>query len=450
MDANKIKETEVVSQERETFDSKLGFIMASVGSAIGLGTIWMFPYRLGAYGGAAFLIPFMIFVILFGTTGLMEEFALGRSQKKGARGCFVKIFAEKKLPFGNLIGTYNILAGTGITVFYAVVMGWVIRYLYLAVTGFSKYSTGEFEPLFNSFVGTPATIFWHALAIIMTIVVISFGVSNGIERICRIIMPLLLVVFLVLMVRSLTLPGAMEGVKYLLIPDWSYIYKPETWVIALGQAFFSVSIGGAGQLVYGSYLSDDIDIPSAAKNVVFYDILAGLVAAFVIIPAAFAFALDPTSGPPLLFVTIPTIFKAMPGGYIFGLLFFIAVLFAALSTILNLYEIPTEWLMDQFGWSRKKSVYIIAATCFVLGVPLDLDMNNFGIFADIVTIYLVPLAAVFSAILFFWVYGADKARAEINKGSEKPLGKWFEGYAKYVFVFVSGFIIVAGIIIGGF
>ncbi|MCY6483236.1 sodium-dependent transporter [Clostridium aestuarii] len=434
-------------KERESFSGKLGFILSCIGSAIGLGNIWMFSWRLGQYGGAAFLVPYCIFVFILGSIGLMGEFALGRSRKKGSFGGIKEIFKEKNLPFGSIIATIPTIGLTGILIFYTVVVGWIIRYFYASLIG--TFNKVDIPTYFSNFAGTSSSIPWHALAVLLTIIVVTLGVTKGIEKVNKIVMPALFIIFIILMIRSLTLPGAVKGIKYLLIPDWSYLLKPITWVMALGQAFFTVSLTGCALVVYGSYLNDDIDIPSAAIHTVIFDTISALLASFIIIPSAFAFGLDPTAGPALLFITVPSIFKMMPGGNIFGALFFLSIIFASVSSAINMMEGPVEALMHQFNWKRTNTVFIVGLFSFIAAIPLDLSMAKFGAFSDFITVYISPLGAVLAAIAFFWIYGAEKARIQINKGSAKPLGKWLEPAGKYMFVSISIIVLILGIIYGG-
>lgn len=433
--------------EREAWSGKTGFILACIGAAMGLGSIWMFPWRIGAYGGAAFLVPYLLFTFVLGVTGLMGEFAFGRSQQKGAIGAFEKVFKEKGKTYGASLGIIPVLGVTGVFTFYLIVCGWILKYFYLSIIGaFGRIDPG---PYFGGFAGQPESIFWHFLALVLTLGIIAKGVSGGIEAANKYMMPGLFIILLILLFRSLTLPGSGEGVSFLLIPDWSKLADPITWVMALGQAFFTVSLGGAAMLVYGSYLREKEDIPSSAINTAFWTTVASLLAAFVTIPSAFAFNLDPQAGPPLLFITIPLVFKSMAGGYFFGILFFLAVIFAAISSAINLMEVPVEALMDRFKWSRIKSSVVVAVLGFLIGIPLDLNLEFFGKFADLVTIYIVPAGAVLSAIVFFWVYGVDRARKEVNKGAATPLGEWWGYLAKYVFTGVAIFVLIIGIVRGG-
>jgi NSS family neurotransmitter:Na+ symporter len=407
-----------------------------VGSAVGLGNLWMFPWRLGEYGGAAFLLPYLVFVYVLGTTGIMGEFAFGRWAQRGAMGAYEKALKERGLGGGRLLGAFPILTLLGVLIFYLIVTGWVLRYLVSSLTG-SFLEAGSVEDYFNSFSGQPESIFWQALAVIITAGILVFGISKGIERASKFMIPMLMVLLLLLLIRSVTLPGSMEGIKYILIPDWSYLLKPMTWAMALGQAFFSVSLTGAGMVVYGSYLKRDFDIPHAAINTVTLDTGMALMAALIIMPATFAYGIDPAAGPPLLFITLVSVFTHLPGGQYVAIVFFVGVLFAAVSSLLAIKEAVVEAAMDQFSWSRRTAVLLTAVAAFLIGIPLAINQGAFDTFVDIVTVYLVPIGAAMAAVLFFWVVGVKKAREEVNTGSEHPIGAWWEPVAKYVFVVVA-------------
>lgn len=434
-------------KERENFSSKFGFILSCIGSAVGLGNIWMFSWRLGQYGGAAFLIPYFIFVFILGTTGLMGEFALGRAKGKGSLGGIKEILDEKNISGSSIISLIPTLGVWGIFLFYNVVVGWVLKYFSISTT--NNFKNIDVTNYLDSFLGSNETILWLALSLLITTIVVAYGVSKGIEKANKVMMPALFIIFIILLIRSVTLPGASEGIRYLLIPKWSYLLNPTTWVMALGQAFFTVSLNGAGMVVYGSYIKKDVDIPSSAINTAFYDSLSAMLAAFIIIPAAFAFGLDPASGPTLLFITVPTIFKSMPGGHLFGAIFFGSIVFAAVSSTINMMEATSEAFMYKTKWSRRKSVLFIGVISFLIAIPLAFNIELFNNFSDMITIYIAPFGTVISAIAFFWIYGMDNALKEINIGARRPLGNWFIPLAKYVFVFVSIIVIVLGAIYGG-
>ncbi|AEB75177.1 sodium-dependent transporter [Clostridium botulinum] len=433
-------------EKRETFSGKLGFILACLGSAIGLGNIWMFPWRLGQFGGAAFLIPYFICVFILGTTGLMIEFSFGRSRRCGSLKGIQDTFNERNKPFGKILSVIPTLAVGCTLVFYSVVVGWIFKYFFMSVNG-EIYNTniGKF---FDTFAGTSSSIPWHLLALTLTVVIVLLGITKGIEKANKILMPGLFVVFVILLIRSITLDGAIAGLKYLLIPHWAFLFKPMTWIMALGQAFFTVSLNGAGMVVYGSYLKDKEDIPSAALNVAIFDTISALLAAFIIMPAVFSFGLDPTSGPSLLFITMPHIFNAMPLGYLFGILFFLSIIFAGISSAMNMLEAPSEALISKFNFKRIFAVLLVAVIAFFIGIPLDLSMSRFGHWADFVTIYLAPIGSIIASITFMWVYGFDNALKDINKGCKKPVGNWFKPLS-YLFIFSALLVLILGIIYNG-
>lgn len=435
-------------KERQGFSNKIGFILACIGAAIGLGNVWMFSWRLGQYGGSAFLIPYVLFLIILVPMGLMGEFAIGRRMKGGSYKAYNIIL--EKLPgiIRKPIAMIPTVGVTGILLFYAIVTGWIIRYFVSYISGDIKAVVNITE-YFDGFIGTSSTVLWHGIALLAVLVIVCLGVSKGIEKINKIMMPLLFAILAILMVRSLTIEGALEGVKYLLMPRWEMLLDPMTWIMALGQAFFTVSLNGCAMVVYGSYLGEKEDIVNAAKQVIIFDTIAALLSAFVIIPAAFAFGLDPAAGPQLLFITVPTIFRSMAGGNIFGILFFAGIIFAAVSSAINMLEVPVEVMENDFKIPRKVGASILTFIVFLLGIPLDLDMSLFGKVADISTIYLAPLGAVIGAVCIFWIYGVDNILGEINQGADKLQGKAFTFLAKYIFVPVCIIILILGVCLGG-
>ncbi|GAA0078455.1 sodium-dependent transporter [Clostridium sp. CTA-5] len=433
--------------KRENFKSRAGFVLACIGAAVGLGNIWMFPYRLGQNGGAAFLIPYFIFVLLLGSTGLITEFSFGRKFKAGSMTGIRNVFNKKKKSGGLLIGLIPVIGLAGVFMFYNVVVGWILKYFTMSISG--ELFSVDVNLFFDGFAGNSQTIIWNFIAIALTLIIVYMGVTNGIELINKIIMPLLFLIFILLAIRSLTLPGAMEGVKYLLNPKWEFLLKANTWVMALGQAFFTVSLNGCGMVVYGSYMKDDFDIPRSALSTAILDTLAALLASFVIMPAVFAFKLDPMAGPPLLFITMPTIFKEIPGGRIISIVFFLSILFAAISSSINMLEGPVEALMSQTKLNRKKSSIIIASIGFILSIPLNLSMGAFDNFTNFITIIVSPTAALIVFIVFYYMYDSKKALEEINMGASRKLGITFLNFAKYVFVFITVLVIILGIIYGG-
>lgn len=434
-------------EEREQFSSKIGFILACIGSAIGMGNIWMFPWRVGKYGGAAFLVPYLLFVLILGSTGLITEFSIGRLMKSGPIAAFRAIYEERGKSYGGILGIIPIVGISCIAIGYAIVVGWILKYLSLAMTG--NLLTQDPGAFFGSFVTSSEPIAWHLLAIIFTISLLVTGVTNGIEKVNKIIMPGFFIMFFILMIRSITLPGASAGIRYLLIPDWSYLLQPMTWIMAMGQAFFTVSLGGAGMVVYGSYIGDDMDIPNSALNTAVFDTLGALIAAFVVIPPIFAFGLDPTAGPPLLFISLPLVFQQLPMGNLFAVLFFTSVLFAAISSLLNLLEAPIEALIEKMNLTRKTAGIAIGLSFFIIGLILDIGIIDLGNWMDFASIYLIPAGAIVAAFVLYWVYGADRALEEVNKGAKVKLGQGFTFLGKYVYTIVAVFVLVLGVIYGG-
>ena len=439
--------SKITKENRDTFTSKAGFILACIGSAVGMGNIWMFPYRIGQFGGAAFLIPYLLFVILLGSTGLMGEFAFGRMTQTGPIGSFKMAMESKNKKGGGILGIIPVLGAFGIAVGYAVVVGWFIRFLVGSISG-AALDAVDSAAYFGEIAGSFGSIMWHFIALLITAIILVLGVSKGIEKVNKVMMPAFYILFLILLVRVLMLDGAMDGLEYLFVPKWEFLSQPRTWVYALGQAFFSLSLAGSGMIVYGSYLKRDIDVPSCAKNTVIFDTLAAITAGLVIIPAVFAFNLDPTAGPPLLFITLPSVFKLMPFGRIFAIVFFISVLFASITSLMNLLEVPIEAIQSKFKLNRILSVVIVCTLAFLIGLFVE-NGDILGSWMDYVSIYIIPIGAFIAGVMFFWVIGIDKAKSEIECGCDKLLGKWFKPMAKYFYVFLTLIVFIAGILFGG-
>ena len=437
----------VENQEtRDGFSSGFGFIVACIGSAVGMANIWLFPYRLGQFGGAAFLIPYILF-LLIGVWGVMGEMAFGRAMGTGPLGAFKQAFARKQWAGGSFFGFIPVLGSLGIAVGYAVVVGWILRFLAGSVTG-SMLAAENSGAYFGAIAGPFGSIIWHLLALGLTFLVMISGISRGIERVNKVVMPLFFLLFLILAVRVVTLPGALEGYSYLFVPKWDALADPKTWVYALGQAFFSLSLAGSGTLVYGSYLSKKEDVVSSARNVAVFDTLAALLAAVVVIPAVFAFGLDISAGPALMFITMPNVFKMMPLGDIFAIIFFIAVFFAGISSLMNLMEAPVEALQQRFSLSRKGAIGTVAVVSIAAGLILQ-DGDKLGLWMDIVSIYLIPLGALLAAVIFFWVCGKSFAREQVELGHKGRLTVLFEPLTRYVFCGVTFAVYILGILYGG-
>lgn len=439
------------SNGRDQFRSRLGFIIACIGSAVGMGNIWMFPYRTGTFGGAAFLIPYFIFVVLLGFSGVIGEMAFGRGMKTGPMGAFTQAmelrFGKKgKIP-GKLIGAVPVIGSLGIAIGYSVVVGWFLKYLFAAVTG-TLTKVDDMGVYFGELAVDFGSVGWQLLGLGITFLIMILGVTRGIEKMNKVMMPAFFLFFVILLVRVVTLPGAIEGFQYMFVPQWEQLGNVKTWVYALGQAFFSLSLAGSGTIVYGSYLKKDADVVSCAKNVAFFDTCAALLAGMVVIPAVFAFGLDVSSGPPLMFITLPVVFQQMPFGGVFAVIFFVAVLFAAITSLMNLFETPIEALENQLKISRGAAVAVIALISAVVGIFIE-SGDSVGAWMDAVSIYIIPLGALLAGIMFFWVCPKGYAREQVEMGREKSLGKWFEPVTRYVFVGITLVVYVLGIFFGG-
>ena len=427
------------------FTSSLGFVLAAVGSAVGMGNIWLFPYRVGQYGGGAFLIPYFIFVALFSYVGLSGEFALGRLTGTGAMGSLDYVMKSRGKKGGKILGIIPLLGVLGIAIGYSVVVGWVLRYTAGSVTG--SILAGDSQSFFDTLAVNFGSVPWHLIAVVFTVVILIFGVAAGIEKLSKFMMPAFFILFLIIAVRVAFLPGAAEGYLYLLRPDWSYLLKPETWVMAMGQAFFSLSINGAGMLIYGSYMKKEESILRHAGMTALLDTLAALLAGFAIIPAVFAFGIDPTSGPSLMFVTLPQVFAQMPGGQIFALLFFVSVFFAGITSLMNMLEACGEALSSTVKLSRRAATLIVGVVTFVPGLFLE-SLAGMGGWMDLITIYVSPFGALLVAVFIYFVLRVDTIKDELALGGKGRPGAFFTVTARF-YVLVAAAVWVLGIYYGG-
>lgn len=445
--SNDKNQVSINNEGRDTFNSRLGFILACVGSAVGMGNIWLFPFRVGQFGGFAFLVPYFICVFLLGFTGVIGEMAFGRSMKTGPLGAFQKAMERRGKKHGDLIGLVPVIGSLGIAIGYAVVVGWILRSLFGAITG-AMIAAPDSGAYFGQIAGPFGSIGWHLLAIILTLIVMNAGVSAGIEKINKFMMPAFFGLFIILAVRVAMIPGASSGYEFMFNADWSAIGNPQTWVFAMGQAFFSMSLAGSGTVVYGSYLKDSEDVVKSATFVAVFDTIAATLAALVILPAVFAFGMDPGAGPPLMFITMPGIFKQIAGGQLIAIIFFVAVLFAGITSLVNLMETPIEALQQRFNFSRTKAVAVIGIISIGVGLFLE-NGDALGIWMDVMSIYIIPLGALLAALMFFWVCGDDFVVHQVQLGREKKLGGWFLPAGKYVFCGITIFVYIAGIFFGG-
>lgn len=425
------------------FKSTVGFVLACVGSAVGMGNIWMFPYRLGQYGGAAFLIPYLIFIALFGLVGLSAEFALGRMAKTGTLGAYAYCWKNK---FGKYIGWLPLLGSLGIAIGYSVILGWVFRSIQGVLT--NELLTNDIPAFFTNMTQSFSNVPCHFLVLFITCLLLFTSATNAIEKANKVLMPAFFILFIILAIRVSLFNGAIEGYKFLFVPKWEYLLNKETWIMAMGQAFFSLSITGSGMIVYGAYLKDDVDIPKASMQTAIFDTIAAMLAAIAIMPAVFSFGIDPISGPSLMFLTLPEVFKQMPLGNFFALFFFVSVAFAGITSLINMLEAVCESWQNRFHISRKKAVLLCGIITFIISVCIE-NGDIVGKWMDVVTIYIIPFAALLGAITIYYILGWNALKRELDKGRKKPVGPTFKFLGKYVYVFLAIIILILGILYNG-
>ena len=437
--------------QRDSWKTNWGFILSCIGSAVGMGNIWMFPTRVSKYGGGTFLLPYFLFVIMIGLSGVIGEMAFGRAARSGPIGAFGQAMASrgKGRRLGEAIGYIPVLGSLALAIGYSVIVGWILRYSAGSLTG-TTLAPGDvdgFALAFSSMAGSFGNNFWQTVGLVITFIIMVLGISGGIEKINKIIMPLFFLLFLGLAVYMAFQPSAADGYRYIFRIDLKGLADPMTWVFALGQAFFSLSLAGNGTLIYGSYLDDREDVTNAAWKVALFDTLAALLAALVIIPAmATAGSGLDEGGPGLIFIYLPNLFKSMPGSRVLVIVFFTAVLFAGISSLINLFEAPIAALQQQFKLSRRTSVSVITAAALAIGLCIQGIVSGW---MDFVSIYICPLGAGLAGIMFFWVFRSDYAKKEVEKGRLRPIGPWFSFMTSYLFCGLTAAVFVLGIVFGG-
>ena len=438
--------------EREEFTSKRGFIMSCIGSAVGMGNIWRFPIMVCIWGGLTFLIPYFIFVVLIASTGVISEFALGRSARSGPVGAFGKCteIGLGKRRIGETIGIIPVLGSLALAIGYTCVMAWVLKYTYMAFTGDLVGLGEELGPIVGMFDSTASAWganVWVILTAVITLVIMSLGVAGGIERANKFMLPVLYALFIGLGIYIFTLPGSELGYEYIFTLNPEGLLNPLVWVFAFGQAFFSLSVAGNGSVVYGSYFSKKESIPSSARYVALFDTIGAMMAAMVIIPAMAAAGgqLD-TAGPGLMFIYLVEVFNGMAGGQIIGAIFFLCVTFAGLTSLINLYEAPISYIQERFRRSRAVSSLVMLIVGCAVALCIQAIVSQW---MDAVSIYVCPLGALLAAIMFFWIAGRDYVLESVNEGARKPIGGWFFPTGKYVYCALAIVALIAGALLGG-
>ena len=366
--------------EREKFSSRLGFILVSAGCAIGLGNVWKFPYMCGQYGGAAFILIYLVFLAILGFPIMVCEFSVGRGSQKSCATSFKVLEPE-----GTRWHTYSYIGMAGnylLMMFYTTVAGWMLYYFWRCLTGEftnTPLNTEQISEKFNTLLQSPATLtFWMIVTVILAFGICSLGVQKGVEKITKIMLLLLLGLIVILAIHSTLLPGAKAGIRFYLVPDFhSMVEKGIGNVIfaAMSQAFFTLSIGMGSMAIFGSYLDKSRSLTGEALSITILDTFVALMAGLIIIPACFAYGIEPDAGPSLIFITLPNIFNQMSGGRIWGILFFLFLSFAALSTVIAVFENIISFAIDLWGWSRKKAVLVNIIAIIVLSMPCILGYN---------------------------------------------------------------------------
>ena len=447
---------------RERFSSRLGFILISAGCAVGLGNVWRFPYITGQYGGAAFFLVYLIFLVLLGLPIMVMEFAVGRaSQKSAARSFHVLEPAGTKW---HLQG-YACMAGNYLLMmFYTTVGGWMAAYIFKTLTGeFKGLDSDGVAAVFNDMLARPGYMtFWMVLVVLLSFFICSLGLQKGVERITKAMMSCLFLILLILCIRSVTLPGASEGLRFYLIPDFTRFTENgvgNTIFAAMGQAFFTLSLGIGAMAIFGSYIGKDRTLTGETINICLLDTLVAFLAGLIIFPSCFAFGVDPGQGPGLVFITLPNIFNQMVGGRIFGVLFFVFMTFAAQSTIIAVFENIISFSIDLFGTSRKKTVLINGIAIILLSLPCVFGFNIWSGFQPlgagstiqdledfIVSNNLLPLGSMvyllFCTSRYGWGWKNFLAEADTGKGVKFPA--WARVYVSYILPLIVLFIFIMG------
>lgn len=410
---------------RGSFGSRMGVIMAAAGSAVGLGNIWRFPYILGENGGGAFLIIYLVIVFSIGIPVMMSELVIGRRTQRNPVGAFRMLSSRR--PW-YLVGMMGIVAAFMILAFYTAVAGWTLEYIYQTLKGgFVGKSASELSGMFESFRSEslrPAL--WFSIFMLATAGIVLGGVRKGIEKSTKILMPLLLVLLVFMCIKSLTLPGAGKGVEFLFRPDFSKI-TGTTVLMALGQAFFSLSIGMGTLITYGSYIPKDNNLASTAVQVSMVDLLIAVLAGLAIFPAVFAFGISPSSGESLTFIVLPSIFQQMTGGMIFAFTFFFLLAIAALTSTISVLEVIVAYFSEQLNVSRRIAIVIATASMFILGISASLswglmgnvkifDLNIFDLFNYTTANILLPLGGLLIVAFLGWFFPGRDTKDELSNG----------------------------------
>lgn len=424
-----------MEHNKKGFASRWGFILASVGSAVGMANVWGFPNKMGSNGGGAFLLVYLLFIVIFSYVGLPAEFSIGRRAGTGTLGAYEMAWGTRGRKFGTLgriLGWLPLAGSMCIAIGYAVIVSYVLKALADSLVG--TLMTADTTVWFASFSGTSFSVVpFHIIVVVGTLLTLLLG-AKSIELSNKIMMPLFFLIFVVLAVRVSLLPGVAEGYRFMFLPDWSALKDPMVWIWAMGQAFFSLSVTGSGMIVYGSYLSKDEDVVGVAQHTALFDTIAAVIASLVIIPACFAYRLDVGAGPGLLFVTLPEILQDIPFGRLFAVILYAAMIFAGVSSLQNMFEAVAESLLHRFPkLGRTAALMILCVVCLGFGLGME-RIDSWGPWMDFVSIYIIPIGATLGAISWFFVMKKEKLLEAVNLGSKKTRGKLWYCVGRYVYV----------------
>lgn len=399
-------------QKRASFGGKLSVILVAAGSAIGLGALWRFPYIAGKHGGAAFLLVFLLSIFVVGIPAMLAEFAVGRRTKKNAVGAFRTL--SKRWSW---LGYSGVLGALLISGYYYLIAGWSLQYFADSVTGGMFNSPLPFKEQFDLFQASWKPLLWGVIFILMTHFIVARGVEKGIEKASKVMMPLLLIILVIMAVRVAFMPGAAEGYKFFLSCDFSEAFKAETIMMAIGQAFFSLSVGMGCMVTYASYFKQDNNMVSTSFNVSILTLLVSVLAGLVIFPAVFSAGLQPTEGPALVFVTLPEIFKGMPLASVWAAIFFLLVILASLTSTISFHEVLTAYFAEEFSLTRKRAAMVTTVVSIVLSTVTFFSLfgiDFFNIFDYVTANVLMPLGAMFTCIMAVWFMKKDFMKDELT------------------------------------
>ena len=424
------------SGKRDSFSSKFGVIAAAAGSAVGLGNIWKFPYIAGVYGGAAFLFVYLAFIVAIGLPVMLSELVIGRSSKRNAFGAFKVLAPGTQWRY---IGILGIGAAFLILSFYGVVAGWSVEYIVVSLeNGFSNKTPDEISLMFSTFIESPVKpVLYQLFFMVITAAIVIIGIKKGIEKYTKILMPVLVLILLFLCIKSVSLEGAKAGLVFLFNPDFSKL-TGDGILSALGHAFFTLSLGMGTLITYGSYIKNDNNLVNTVINVTVADTVIAILAGIAIFPAVFAFGIEPSEGPGLIFVTLPNVFHQMPGGYIFAIMFFVLLTIAALTSSISILEVVVAYFKEEFKLGRKASTVLATSLISILGILCSLSMgelssyhifglNFFDLMDRISANLLLPIGGLFIALFVGWFLGKKKVAEEVAKGG-KLSGVFLSGF----------------------